>query len=269
MGGCDCKDCECCLTGPCGSEKCGCFGCSYYRIRAIALIILCSMIEMEAMSYFWAPLGYAECGNDSGDLAYTMTAVVCSPDKMSGGSTGLSFYGWWNDALRDGPAQVNSDFKDSGDAIKIGGDFAGLLLGLNGICGFLAMMELLGFTLGSMCQGVTVTILGFLGFLFGILGGGMVMGAPMMEKDFVTGMCNSCFPIAMAANRISADDGMAAGGAQALFWAGIMSIGVFSIGINMACKAKKEIAYVNVAPDRNPGGGPKGDEAGLASVTAA
>merc|ERR1712110_1245533 len=225
------------------------------------------MIEMEAMSYFWAPLGYAECGNDSGDLAYTMTAMVCSPDKSSG-STSLSFYGWWNDALRDGPAQLNSDFKDSGDAIKLGGDFAGLLLGLNGICGFLAMMELLGFTLGSMCQGVTVTTLGFLGFLFGILGGGMVMGAPMMEKDFVTGMCNSCFPIAAAANRISADDGMAAGGAQALFWAGIMSIGVFSIGINMACKAKKEIAYVNVAPDRNPGGGAKGDEP-IASVTAA
>merc|ERR1712216_433212 len=183
--------CECCLSGPCGSNKCGCEkGCSTFRIRSLILLVLSTVIEGCAMNVFLAPVGMAKCNRGDAGLAYMSLGVVCSPGEDEDPSTSkfLEILHWYHQGFRE-----SDDFKDAGDSVMLLGEMAGIVAGFNGVIMTIAFFELLGYTLGSKCQSIVVIVFGVLNFIFAILGAAIPMGTKMIgDKDFSASMCATC-----------------------------------------------------------------------------
>lgn len=222
----------------------------------------------SAIQTFYAPMVWVGCDENKGGVAIMSHEAWCGPGKetQASQSSAISF---WNEFLREclplGTGDATSgrqcpsskwkpdDFKSVGDAVRvIAPDMAGVVIGFSELIVFMAMLELLGYTLGSKCQAVTVIILGVINTVMGLLGGLVVWDSGVLDDDFAKMMCEVC-----AIDHSDPEGSTPMGGSNGLFWSGILSIAIIIFGAVMLCKSNKEIAYVNVAPDRNPDGGKK------------
>lgn len=247
------ENCECCVSGPCGSEKCGCMGMSTYRIRSISLIVLAAMVEGCALSIHWLPYAWAECDEDHGGAVIMKDELYCVKGEQSTPSGTVSF-SLWDENLRECSGSAcpslafdSKKWKSVSDAAKdLGPAFGDSLAGFAGLIGFFAMLELIGYTLGSKCQAICTILFSIINIFLGILGALVIMGSGMLDEEFSLMSCGLC-----GQSYTDTHSGTPLGATTALLFAGILSVGTSIIGCVMLGESSKEVKYATVAPDRS------------------
>lgn len=244
--------CECCLSGPCGSNKCGCEkGCSTFRIRSLILLVLSTIIEGCAMNVFIAPIGMAKCNSGKAGIGYMSLGAVCSPGETELDKPFLDIIHWYHERFR---AADETDFKDAGDGVFLLGEMAGIVAGFNGVIMMIAFFELLGYTLGSKCQSIVVIVFGILNFVFAIMGAAIPMGTKMFgDENFSTSVCTIC--------GLTPDGDLSEGvpgpAIMSLLFGGLIALGQVGIGVDMCRKSAQETEYQSISPNKAAGGSDK------------
>merc|ERR1711965_32905 len=229
------KMCQCCIDNPCGSKKCGCMGCSTFRIRGVILLVFTMAIDLYLFSFFAESIASAKCGSGDSDMlvVYNMHGPLCYPNQAAP----IQQFGWWNDKLRE-----SSDYADASDAIDLSLLLVVVAMCFNGIVTAIAFYELLGFTLGSRCQAFTVSFLGLLQFLFLLVAAILPYTSKMLgDKPFTASTCALCGFVSTDAKEASANDGL-----NNLWMAAFFSIASIVCGIMMFVQAKNDVKFVNL-----------------------